>query len=118
MAGVIPIIFAAAVTAFPPTIASFFPSTQTFINQHFQYGSIQYLGIEFVLIVVFTYFYTAVQFNPVDQADNLRKDGRPHPGLPPRPPTAPDHPPVAPPPAPSRRLLPPLHARPPGHCIH
>src|SRR5207248_3641248 len=73
MAGVIPIIFAAAVMAFPPTIASFFPSTQSFINNHFQYGSIQYLSIEFVLIIVFTYFYTAVQFNPVDQADNLRK---------------------------------------------
>src|SRR6188472_3471359 len=39
MAGVIPVIFAAAVMAFPPTIAQFFPSTQSFVNQHFQYGS-------------------------------------------------------------------------------
>jgi len=37
MAGVIPIIFAAAVMAFPPTIASFFPASQSFINNHFQY---------------------------------------------------------------------------------
>src|SRR5205814_6324278 len=81
MAGVIPIIFAAAVMAFPPTIASFFPSTQSFINNHFQYGSIQYLSIEFLLIVIFTYFYTAVQFNPVDQADNLRKYGGYIPGI-------------------------------------
>jgi preprotein translocase subunit SecY len=88
MAGVIPIIFAAAVMAFPPTIASFFPSTQSFINQHFQYGSIQYLSIEFLLIVIFTYFYTAVQFNPVDQADNLRKYGGYIPGIRPGPPTA------------------------------
>ncbi|MHB8642968.1 MAG: preprotein translocase subunit SecY [Gaiellaceae bacterium] len=88
MAGVIPIIFAAAVMAFPPTIASFFPSTQSFINQHFQYGSVQYLGIEALLIVVFTYFYTAVQFNPVDQADNLRKYGGYIPGIRPGPPTA------------------------------
>src|SRR5215467_674826 len=88
MAGVIPIIFAAAVMAFPPTIASFFPSTQTFINQHFQYGSVQYLGIEFLLIVIFTYFYTAVQFNPVDQADNLRKYGGYIPGIRPGSPTA------------------------------
>jgi preprotein translocase subunit SecY len=88
MAGVIPIIFAAAVMAFPPTIASFFPSTQSFINQHFQYGSIQYLGIEAILIIVFTYFYTAVQFNPVDQADNLRKSGGYIPGIRPGPPTA------------------------------
>ena len=88
MAGVIPIIFAAAVMAFPPTIASFFPASQSFINQHFQYGSIQYLGIEALLIVVFTYFYTAVQFNPVDQADNLRKYGGYIPGIRPGPPTA------------------------------
>jgi preprotein translocase subunit SecY len=88
MAGVIPIIFAAAVMAFPPTIASFFPTTQTFINQHFQYGSIQYLGFEAFLIVIFTYFYTAVQFNPVDQADNLRKYGGYIPGIRPGPPTA------------------------------
>src|SRR5881396_2305289 len=54
MAGVIPIIFAAAVMAFPPTIASFFPASQSFINNHFQYGSIQYLGIEAFLIVIFT----------------------------------------------------------------
>ena len=41
-----------------------------------------------VLIVVFTYFYTAVQFNPVDQADNLRKYGGYIPGIRPGPPTA------------------------------
>jgi preprotein translocase subunit SecY len=88
MAGVIPVIFAAAVLAFPPTIASFFPTTQSAINRHFQYGSAQYLLIEAVLIVVFTYFYTAVQFNPVDQADNLRKHGGYIPGIRPGPPTA------------------------------
>jgi preprotein translocase subunit SecY len=88
MAGVIPVIFAAAIMALPPTIASFFPKTQSFVNQHFQYGSIQYLGIEAFLIVIFTYFYTAVQFNPVDQADNLRKYGGYIPGIRPGPPTA------------------------------
>jgi preprotein translocase subunit SecY len=88
MAGVIPVIFAAAIMALPPTVASFFPTTQTFINQHFQYGSVQYLSIEAILIVVFTYFYTAVQFNPVDQADNLRKYGGYIPGIRPGPPTA------------------------------
>jgi preprotein translocase subunit SecY len=88
MAGVIPVIFAAAVLAFPPTIASFFPKSQHFINHHFQYGSAQYLLIEAFLIVIFTYFYTAVQFNPVDQADNLRKYGGYVPGIRPGPPTA------------------------------
>ena len=88
MAGVIPVIFAAAIMALPPTVASFFPSTQSFVNQHFQYGSIQYLSIEAFMIIVFTYFYTAVQFNPVDQADNLRKYGGYIPGIRPGPPTA------------------------------
>jgi preprotein translocase subunit SecY len=88
MAGVIPVIFAAAVLALPPTLASFFPASQSFINHHFQYGSAQYLGIEALLIIVFTYFYTAVQFNPVDQADNLRKQSGYIPGIRPGPPTA------------------------------
>src|SRR5437763_10494714 len=81
MAGVIPVIFAAAVMAFPPTIAQFFPTTQSWINAHFSYGSLLYIGLEGVLIVVFTYFYTAVQFNPVDQADNLRRYGGYIPGI-------------------------------------
>src|SRR6266850_3530687 len=88
MAGVIPVIFAAAVMAFPPTIAQFFPATQGWINAHFSYGSLLYIGLEGVLIIVFTYFYTAVQFNPVDQADNLRKYGGYIPGIRPGAPTA------------------------------
>src|SRR2546422_4027721 len=88
MAGVIPVIFAAAVMAFPPTIAQFFPATQAWINSHFSYGSLLYIVLEGVLIVVITYFYTAVQFNPVDQADNLRKYGGYIPGIRPGAPTA------------------------------
>src|SRR5437667_12178864 len=88
MAGVIPVIFAAAVLAFPPTVAQFFPSTQTWVNHHFQPGNWPYLAIEGGMIIVFTYFYTAVQFNPVDQADNLRKYGGYIPGIRPGPPTA------------------------------
>jgi preprotein translocase subunit SecY len=88
MAGVIPVIFAAAVMAFPPTIAQFFPQTQNFINHHFLPSNWTYLALEGFLIVIFTYFYTAVQFNPVDQADNLRKYGGYIPGIRPGPPTA------------------------------
>jgi preprotein translocase subunit SecY len=88
MAGVIPIIFAAAVMAFPPTVGQYFPQTQGFINQHFQATSATFLILEGFLIVIFTYFYTAVQFNPVDQADNLRKHGGYIPGIRPGPPTA------------------------------
>ena len=88
MAGVIPVIFAAAVMAFPPTIAQYFPQTQGFINRHFLPTDAWYLLVEGALIIVFTYFYTAVQFNPVDQADNLRKYGGYVPGIRPGPPTA------------------------------
>src|SRR5881398_3593753 len=88
MAGVIPVIFAAAIMAFPPTIAQFFPKTQSFVNHHFLPSNLSYLTAEGLLIIIFTYFYTAVQFNPVDQADNLRKYGGYVPGIRPGPPTA------------------------------
>jgi preprotein translocase subunit SecY len=88
MAGVIPIIFAAALLALPQTLGSFAPNTQSFINQHFAPASWAYIGVEATLIILFTFFYTAVQFNPVDQADNLRKHGGYIPGIRPGPPTA------------------------------
>jgi preprotein translocase subunit SecY len=88
MAGVIPVIFAAALLALPQTVSSFAPGTQTFINTHFSQRTVSYLVVEAILIIVFTYFYTAVQFNPVDQADNLRKYGGYIPGIRPGPPTA------------------------------
>jgi preprotein translocase subunit SecY len=88
MAGVIPVIFAAALMAFPPTVGQFFPQTQGFINEHLTTNSLTYIFIQGFLIVIFTYFYTAVQFNPVDQADNLRKHGGYIPGIRPGPPTA------------------------------
>ncbi len=88
MAGVIPVIFAAAVMAFPPTIAQYFPGTSNFINRHFTPSDWPYLALEASLIIIFVYFYTAVQFNPVDQADNLRKQGGYIPGIRPGAPTA------------------------------
>jgi preprotein translocase subunit SecY len=88
MAGVIPVIFAAALMSFPPTIALFFPNTQHFINTNFKATSNLYITLEALLIIGFTFFYTAVQFNPLDQADNLRKNGGYVPGIRPGPPTA------------------------------
>jgi preprotein translocase subunit SecY len=88
MAGVIPVIFAAAVMAFPPTIGQYFPQTQGFVNRHFTPSDLTYILFQGLLIIIFTYFYTAVQFNPVDQADNLRKYGGYIPGIRPGPPTA------------------------------
>jgi preprotein translocase subunit SecY len=74
--------------AFPPTIAQYVPATQDFVNAHFSYNSLSYMLAQGVLIIIFTYFYTAVQFNPVDQADNLRRYGGYIPGIRPGPPTA------------------------------
>ncbi|HXY79801.1 MAG TPA: preprotein translocase subunit SecY [Gaiellaceae bacterium] len=88
MAGVIPVIFAAAIMSLPPTVGQFVPSWTPFVNRHFQPTTWSYLMIEGLLIIVFTYFYTSVQFNPVDQADNLRKYGGYIPGIRPGPPTA------------------------------
>ncbi|HEY2353890.1 MAG TPA: preprotein translocase subunit SecY [Gaiellaceae bacterium] len=88
MAGVIPIIFAAAVLALPQTIGSFKTSWQNWLTANFNYTSWQYLLVEAILIFVFTFFYTSVTFNPVDQADNLRKYNGYIPGIRPGPPTA------------------------------
>jgi preprotein translocase subunit SecY len=88
MAGVIPVIFAAAILALPQTIGSFKPAWNNWIQLNFGYSSWKYLLVEALLIIVFTYFYTSVQFNPVDQADNLRKYNGYIPGIRPGPPTA------------------------------
>ena len=88
MAGVIPIIFAAAVLALPQTIGSFKPAWQNWLTANFNYTSWKYLLVEALLIFVFTFFYTSVTFNPVDQADNLRKYNGYIPGIRPGPPTA------------------------------
>ena len=77
-----------AVMAFPPTIAQYFPQTQGFVNRHFTPNDLSYILFQALLIIIFTYFYTAVQFNPVDQADNLRKHSGYIPGIRPGPPTA------------------------------
>ena len=69
----------------PQTLGSFPPNTQSFINQHFAPTTWAYIIVEATLIMLFTFFYTAVQFNPVDQADNLRKHGGYIPGIRPGP---------------------------------
>jgi preprotein translocase subunit SecY len=89
MAGVIPVIFASSVLLFPVTLAQMTPWSWTQkLAQVFRPSSWWYIGAEVVLIVLFTYFYTAVQFNPLDQADNLKKYGGFVPGIRPGRPTA------------------------------
>jgi len=89
MAGVIPVIFAASLMAFPPTIGQLVQKgwAKDFANFLNPNGTAYIIG-ESLLIIVFTYFYTAVTFNPVEQADNLKKYGGFIPGVRPGRPTA------------------------------
>jgi preprotein translocase subunit SecY len=89
MAGVIPVIFAASIMAFPPTIGQLLntPAALDFAA-FFSPGRWAYVAGEVFFIIIFTYFYTAVTFNPVDQADNLKKYGGFIPGVRPGRPTA------------------------------
>jgi preprotein translocase subunit SecY len=89
MAGVIPVIFAASIMAFPPTVGQLIntPFARGIAN-FFSPQDAPYVIGESLMIIVFTYFYTAVTFNPVDQADNLKKYGGFIPGVRPGRPTA------------------------------
>src|SRR5215210_203643 len=89
MAGVIPVIFAASLMAFPPTVGELIQASWARdLSGFFNPQGWAYLVGEGILIIVFTYFYTAVTFNPVEQADNLKKYGGFIPGVRPGRPTA------------------------------
>jgi preprotein translocase subunit SecY len=90
-AGVIPIIFASSVLYFPTLLASVYHANwfTNFVNNYVtNQRSLVYMAIYGMLIVFFAYFYTAIAFNPVDTADNLRKYGGFIPGIRPGQPTA------------------------------
>ena len=81
-AGVIPIIFAQSIMVFPTTIATFFKADfmDTF-RIWLSPGSWLYISIYAIIIIFFTYFYTAIVLNPVDLAENMRKYGGFIPGI-------------------------------------
>ena len=88
-AGVIPIIFASSILLFPATVGSFTPwewlrETMNALRP----GGMLYTLLEVILIVFFCYFYTAITFNPIDLADNMKKSGAFVPGIRPGKPTA------------------------------
>jgi preprotein translocase subunit SecY len=89
MAGVIPVIFAASIMAFPPTVGQLIKTPWAKdVSNFFTPNGWHYVVGESIFIVIFAYFYTAVTFNPVDQADNLKKYGGFIPGVRPGRPTA------------------------------
>ncbi|MBF6560317.1 MAG: preprotein translocase subunit SecY [Candidatus Binataceae bacterium] len=85
--GVIPPIFASSILVFPATLATFVPSMK-WMSAYVTPGGLVYNVVYVALIVFFCYFYTAVTFNPVDVADNLKKYGGFIPGIRPGRPTA------------------------------
>ncbi len=89
-AGVIPVIFAMSILMFPSTLAGFFPNNKimTSIAEFLSPSGWLYAVLYALLIVFFTYFYTAITFNPVEVADNMKKYGGFIPGLRPGRPTA------------------------------
>ena len=81
-AGIIAIIFAQSIILFPATIASFMPNSQLqHVANWISRGHAGYYSIYAVLIMFFCYFYTAIVFNPVDVAENLKKHGGFVPGV-------------------------------------
>lgn len=89
-AGVIPVIFAMSILLTPSTIAGFFPNSKIAVSiaNAIRPGGWLYATLYAVLIVFFTYFYTAVTFNPLDIAENMKKYGGFIPGIRPGKPTA------------------------------
>lgn len=94
MSGVLPVIFASAFLSIPGTIKSFVytnGAVDTFGYKFlslFNYNSWLYAVLYFVLIIAFNYFYVAIQYNPIEMANNLRKNSGAIPGIRPGKPTA------------------------------
>ncbi|MCL2740345.1 MAG: preprotein translocase subunit SecY [Oscillospiraceae bacterium] len=92
-AGVLPIIFAMSILAFPTTLGQFFGVTGA--SGGFMGGLMKFLSMDnwpyalayFLLIIFFTYFYTAIQFNPVELSNNIKNNGGFIPGIRPGKPT-------------------------------
>lgn len=82
-AGVMPIIFAQSIMFIPNTVLSFFPNNDFLqsLGQYFVYTSPVYSFMYALMIIFFTYFYTAISFNPKDVADNMKKQGGFIPGI-------------------------------------
>jgi preprotein translocase subunit SecY len=89
-AGVMPIIFAQSIMFIPNTVLSFFPDSDFMqgVAKYFDYTGSLYSVVYALMIIFFTYFYTAIAFNPKDVADNMKKQGGFIPGVRPGKPTS------------------------------
>jgi preprotein translocase subunit SecY len=89
-AGVMPLIFAQSIMFIPNTVLSFFPNSEIMqsVAKYFDHTSYVYSAVYALLIIFFTYFYTAIAFNPKDVADNMKKQGGFIPGVRPGKPTS------------------------------
>lgn len=91
MDGVMPIIFASSILSIPATINLFVKAESGFWKSFFDFfssSSVGYMIIYFFLIIMFAYFYTTIQYNPVEMANNLRTNNGTIPGIRPGRPTA------------------------------
>ena len=88
MSGVMPIIFAQSISSLPGTIAALTGKTGGWTQTWFGPTSILYAIIYFLLIIFFAYFYSTIQFNPVEVSNNLKKNGGSIPGFRPGKPTS------------------------------
>ena len=86
MSGVLPIIFAQSIASIPATVCAFVPKWQN--SPLASTNSIIYAIVYFLLIIFFAYFYSTIQFNPVEVANNLKKNGGYIPGFRPGRPTS------------------------------
>ena len=93
MSGVMPIIFASSIVSMPITVISFINSQPEygtplrFVYDLFSTTSILYIVLTFALIIAFSYFYISISFNPIEVANNLKKNGGFIPGIRPGKPT-------------------------------
>ena len=88
MSGVMPIIFAQSIASLPATVAAFTGKTDGWFMRNFDTNSIPYAILFFLLIIFFAYFYSTIQFNPIEVANNLKKNGGYIPGFRPGKPTS------------------------------
>jgi len=89
--GVMPVIFASSILSIPSTINLFVKKEDGFWGAFFKFfssSSVGYMVLYFVLIIMFAYFYTAIQYNPVEMSNNLRQNNGTIPGIRPGRPTA------------------------------